>query len=83
MRDAAVVFGLIGLIWVIGDAIVNIIKASKGGKKAQQQTAELQQNITDLEDELLDVRERVQVLEKIVTDDKHQLNREINNLKEA
>lgn len=70
------------VLWGIGDAIVRIIKASKGsgaGPLAQKVT-DLETDLAAVEQDLEDARERIVVLEKIVTDGSHDLKRKFDDL---
>jgi predicted nucleic acid-binding Zn-ribbon protein len=73
---------IIGLA-IIGDVVVKIITASKskrGSGQATDAVKDLENVISDMEQDLADARDRIEVLEKIVTDDKYQLNKDINDL---
>ncbi len=77
-----VFLGSIIIVSVIADGIVKIIKASKSGgsKQSNARLDELESDMGELEKDLEDAKERIIVLEKIVTDDKYQLNKDINDL---
>lgn len=77
-----VFLGTVIILSVIADGIVKIIKASRSGGSRQSNTRldELESDVGELEKDLEDARERIEVLEKIVTDEKYQLNKEINDL---
>ena len=64
---------------VIGDFVVKIVKASKH-KRGSKELNDLESAIAVMEQDLEDARSRIEVLEKIVTDDKYQLNKDINDL---
>ena len=64
---------------VIGDFVVKIVKASKH-KRGSKELNDLESEIAVMEQDLEDARARIEVLEKIVTDDKYQLNKDINDL---
>lgn len=67
---------IVGLVcWAIVE-LVNGPKGKKTNKKDDQKTQELQQQITTL-------KERIETLEKIVTDEKYDLNRQFDNLKKS
>jgi len=71
------------VIAVIANGIVSIIKAAKtpGGSKAQRARAEdLETDLVNLESETEELRTRIEVLEKIVTDEKYQLRKDFDNL---
>ena len=70
-------------IAVIINGVVKIIQASKGArgsKEFQARTDGLGDDLARLEQDLEDARERIVVLEKIVTDDKRNLRQEIDDL---
>ncbi|MBL6691487.1 MAG: hypothetical protein ISP91_13955 [Pseudomonadales bacterium] len=75
-----IVIGIIVVAAIIGDTIVKIVKASKSGSKHQARIDELEEHVQDVRADLQDARARIEVLEKIVTDEKYDLRREINNL---
>jgi len=71
------------LFWCIGQGIVGIIRASKGsdGNKVLQRRLEtLEADLINVEQDLEDANKRIQVLERIVTDDRHDLRRQIDEL---
>ena len=70
------------VLFVIIQGVVQIIKASKSGNsKANAQTIQnLEDDIARQEEEAEELRQRIIVLEKIVTDRKYDLHREINDL---
>ena len=69
------------IFWAIGDAIVRIIRASKApNRKVTDRIEELEADMADLEQELEDARKRIEVLEKIVTDGRDDLRRQIDDL---
>ncbi len=70
------------VLFVIIQGVVQIIKASKSGNsKANAQTIQnLEDDIARQEEEAEELRQRIIVLEKIVTDRKYNLHREINDL---
>lgn len=75
--------GAIIIIAVLLGGVVNIIKASKmpsGSKKQRSRVEDLEADLENLETEAEELRCRVEVLEKIVTDDKYQLNKDLRNL---
>jgi len=73
---------VIVVVSVIADSIVKIVKASTsgGGKGMQERMANMEEDIAITEQELDDARKRIEVLEKIVTDDKSQLSKQIDDL---
>lgn len=74
------VIGLIAVVAIIGRTIVAIIKASNSGGKFKPWMTDLEEQVHDLESDLQDARQRIEVLEKIVTDQKYDLGREIDDL---
>ena len=69
-------------ILVIINGVVKIIKASKGSRSKEMQNTvdEMEDDLAKVEQDLEDARNRIEVLEKIVTDDKRNLSREIDDL---
>lgn len=67
----------IAIIAIISGMIVSIVKVAT---KHQQHKTKFK-NDTALEQELAALRERVEVLESIVTDSKYDLNRQFDELK--
>lgn len=70
-------------IFIFGQTIVNIIKASKSGvkpKEIQQKLTAFEDDLALLEQELEDSNQRIEVLEKIVTDGKRDLRQKIDGL---
>jgi hypothetical protein len=70
------------IFWCIGDAIVRIIRASRtgGGKQTLKRIDELEADLAEVEQDLEDAMKRIEVLEQIVTDDKQDLKRQIDDL---
>lgn len=79
MGDLLVFVGIGFVLWCLGEGIVRIIRASSGGSTGKE-VKDLQVQLADLEDELLDARKRIEVLESIVTDERHQLSKRIDEL---
>lgn len=79
-----IMIGTVAIMAVIIEGVVRIIREAKsgGGRKSQAKMSELEQKLVDLQDDLLDARERIVVLEKIVTDGKYDLGRQIDDLKD-
>jgi len=73
-----IMIGVIVVCAIISNMVVTIVKTAKsgGGKK-------MTQRIDDLEADLDDAMERIKVLEKIVTDEKYDLSRQIDDLKDS
>lgn len=72
--------GCVILVPVICDAIVKIYKASKSSPEHQGRINDLEEQLQDAEADLEDALVRIEVLEKIVTDEKYDLKREIDGL---
>ena len=73
-------------ILIFGKVIVDIIKVSKSGLKpklVQEKLNALEDDLSAMEQELEDSRSRIEVLEKIITDDKSGLRDEIDGLSRA
>lgn len=66
----------IGIVAIIAWAIVSIVEAGKDKKKAKSNNRETQA----LEKEVAQLKERVQVLEKIVTDQNYDLKKQFDEL---
>jgi hypothetical protein len=67
---------LLGLV-IMGHVIVNIIRVSKTGVKGtdlKEKLSAFEDDLSILEQELDDSRHRIEVLEKIVTSEKRDLN---------
>jgi len=78
-----VFIGLIAVTAIVMDGIVKIIRASKSGKvstEVKDQLMDMDEDLTVLKTELEDARQRIEVLEKIVTDNKYELHRQLDEL---
>ncbi|MBQ75631.1 MAG: hypothetical protein CMQ20_11515 [Gammaproteobacteria bacterium] len=77
-----VVFALVATCAIITDGVVKIIKASKSGnsKEGAQKIEELEADFESLEADLDDAKNRIEVLEKIVTEEKYNLGKKIDEL---
>lgn len=67
----------IAIVAIVCWAIVELVngpRSKKSNKKDEQKNTELAQQVIKLQ-------ERIEVLEKIVTDDKYDLNRQFDDLK--
>lgn len=65
---------IVGIVcWAIVE-LVNGPRGKKSTKQDNQKTAELEQQVLRLQD-------RIETLEKIVTDDKYELNRQFKDLR--
>ena len=73
---------IVSIVGIIAGSIVTIVQlgSSSGGKGMRQKIGALEQHLNELEAELEDARNRVVVLERIVTDDKSDLSRQIDDL---
>lgn len=67
---------IIAVVAIIARSVVAITTGRNSGKRSKA----LEQDIARLENDLDDAMERIVVLEKIVTDGKHSLRREIDDL---
>ncbi len=67
---------IIAVVAIIAKAVVSITGNGKSSKRSKS----LEQDLARLESDLDDAMERIIVLEKIVTDGKHTLSREIDDL---
>ncbi len=74
---------VIAIIAVTFSGIVQVIKASKtasGSKQLRERIDSLETDLGESEQLLEDAVARIEVLERIVTDDKYSLGKEIDNL---
>lgn len=75
--------GIIIVTSIIADSVVKIINAAKGSggnKQTHKRFEDMESDIAAMEQDLEDARERIIVLEKIVTDDKYNLGKQIDDL---
>lgn len=70
----------IAIVALICWAIIELVNGPKGKKKNQKEAEQVNLN-NDLEREVAAMRDRIETLEKIVTDEKYSLNREFEDLK--
>lgn len=75
-----IAIGAIAICAIVGDTIVKIIKNSSSGKKFDARVADLEVTADDLAAELAEAKKRIEVLETIVTDQKYDLGRKIDDL---
>ena len=68
------------IVGIICWAIVELKNGPKGKKKDTMQQAQYQQDMEEVVQELRTLQDRVETLEKIVTDEKYQLKKEIDSL---
>lgn len=70
----------IAIVALVCWAIVELVNGPKGKKKDKKVADQV--NLTnDLEREVAAMRDRIETLEKIVTDEKYDLNRQFDDLK--
>tara|TARA_R110002072_G_scaffold1598_3_gene13544 strand:- start:2625 stop:2858 length:234 start_codon:yes stop_codon:yes gene_type:complete len=67
---------LIAIVAIVSQSVMRLY----GGQGGRKQTRGLQEDLSRLEGDLEDAIDRIIVLEKIVTDGKHSLSRDIDNL---
>ncbi|MFT6269384.1 MAG: flagellar motility protein MotE (MotC chaperone) [Alphaproteobacteria bacterium] len=70
----------IAIVAIICWAIVSLSKNRSPSKKSKTVESQLQSEHAQMQKELDVMAERLAVLEKIVTDEKYQLNKELNSL---
>ena len=68
------------IVAIVCWAIVELVNGSKN-KKKDKKDAEQVNLASDVERQLAAMRERIETLEKIVTDEKYDLNRQFDDLK--
>ena len=68
---------VIVVVSVVASALVKIIRGHPGSAKRFD---ELETDLATFEQDLVDARERIVVLEKIVTDQKYDLGKQIDDL---
>ncbi len=71
-----VAIAVISVVSIICSTLVKLAKGPRKGKKYR----DLETDLAKIESELEEALERIVVLEKIVTDGKHSLRREIDDL---
>jgi len=76
-----IAIGAIVICSIITRGVVNIIRASKSGAgKLGPKIEDLEEELHDLKQDMAEARKRIEVLEKIVTDQKFDLGRQIDDL---
>jgi hypothetical protein len=70
----------IAIVALVCWAIVELVNGPKGKKKDKKGTDQINQ-ANSLERDVAVMRERIEILEKIVTDKKYDLNRQFDDLK--
>lgn len=74
-----VMIGAIAISGIIAGVVSDWIKQNGGGK-FKDRVGDLEDQVTDLEADLENARKRIEVLEKIVTDGKYDLKKQIDDL---
>ncbi|MGB3725466.1 MAG: hypothetical protein WA981_06845 [Glaciecola sp.] len=72
----------IAIVGIIAYSIVSITRAATSNKKSKGSTSALEQEHAQMKQELQKMSERIVVLEKIITDEKYQLNKAFSSLKD-
>ena len=67
------------IVGIVCWAIVTLVNGPRSKKKDKKDMTQINQN-HDLEREVEAMRERIETLEKIVTDEKYDLNRQFDDL---
>lgn len=84
MNSAIWIMAAALLVYCIFEGIVRIIKVTRstgsGPQALQQRVDELESDVESLEQDLDESRRRIEVLEKIVTDEKYDLRKEFEDL---
>ena len=76
-----VAIAVIATFAIITNGVVKIINAAKSsGKAGNQNRIDLEADLESLQADLDDARQRIEVLEKIVTDEKYDLGKKIDDL---
>ena len=70
----------IAIVAIICWAIVSVVQSRPSGKQSKGANMQLQQEHEQMQKDLQIMAERLAVLEKIVTDERYQLNKEFNAL---
>ena len=73
---------IIVVVAIVSNALVKLKKSSRMGdtKESRQRVKDLEIDMSALEEELEDARHRIAVLEKIVTDNRFDLGKQIDDL---
>lgn len=73
----------VAIVAIAFSALVHVINTifGKRSRKTENDLSSAAQTITTLKTEVASLKDRVETLEKIVTDEKYQLNKEFENLK--
>lgn len=69
----------VAIVAIICWAIVEVVNGPKRKKRPPAEQAEIEA----LQSQVNEMRERIQVLEKLVTDEKYSLNKEFENLRKG
>jgi phage shock protein B len=67
----------IAIVAIVCWAIVELVNGPRGKKLNKKD----EQKNTDLQQQIVTLKERIETLERIVTDEKYDLNRQFNDLK--
>lgn len=68
------------IVGIIAWALVSLFGGSEGGRRNKKRWDDADKKIADLEHELEKMTDRIKVIEKIVTDEKYELNRQFDEL---
>ncbi|MEM0910239.1 MAG: hypothetical protein AAGJ37_04650 [Pseudomonadota bacterium] len=68
------------IVAIIAWAFVSLFSNHKDGKYSKGKWQSAESKMSDLESEIAQMNERIQVLEKIVVDEKYELNRKFDEL---
>ncbi len=83
MNNVLAIMAAALVIYCICEGIARIVRVARttgGSKQAQQRVEDLEADMEALEQDLEDARKRIEVLEQIVTDEKYNLNKAIDDL---
>jgi hypothetical protein len=70
----------ISIVALVCWAIVQLVNGPKSKRKDRKNVDQINLT-TDLERDIAAIRDRIEILEKIVTDEKYDLNRQLDDLK--
>ena len=79
MDKLFILLGVGFILWCIFNGVTLIIRAAKGSR-ANPVVKEMREQLDDLEEDLIEARKRIAVLESIVTDERHELRKKIDEL---
>nr|WP_136251627.1 hypothetical protein [Ningiella ruwaisensis] len=69
------------IIAILASMVVSIVKTVKRNNQVKFTDSKFKEYETQVEQKLSAMQQRIEVLEKIVTDEKYNLNKEFENLK--